>query len=173
MRFTIFVCLLITFVLLLNSNTPQSAPTDDCWELEPWVIEELTCDVQPLPPLDTISFLLDAMIQVESRGNDSAYAKSENAAGCLQIRPVMVREVNRFLKKMGKDKRYTLEDRWSRVKSIEMFNIWCQYRHEESSLEVIARSWNGGPRGPRKNSTIYYWNKVQSEYKLTCDELDS
>ena len=113
------------------------------------------------------------MIQVESRGNDSAYAKSENAAGCLQIRPVMVREVNRFLKKMGKDKRYTLEDRWSRVKSIEMFNIWCQYRHEESSLEVIARSWNGGPRGPRKNSTIYYWNKVQSEYKLTCDELDS
>ncbi len=173
MRFAIFACFLIMSILLLNSNPPQSATVQDpCWELQPWVIDELTCNDIP-KPVDTLALLLDAMIQVESRGNDSAYAKSENAVGCLQIRPVMVREVNRFLKKLGKEKRYTLEDRWSRDKSLEMFNIWYRYRHDDSSLEVIARSWNGGPRGPKKKSTLYYWSKVQKEYKLTCDELDS
>ena len=70
---------------------------------------------QPIP-IDT---LLNAVMAVESNFDTMAYNSKENAAGVLQIRPIMVREVNRLL---GEDK-YTLKDRWSKAKSIEMFNV--------------------------------------------------
>ena len=60
--------------------------------------------------------MIQAMIMVESEGNDSAYHKGEKAAGCLQIRPIMVREVNRILKIQKSELEYALEDRWSREK---------------------------------------------------------
>ena len=105
--------------------------------------------------------LVDALILVESAGNPNAFNKKENAAGCLQIRPVMVREVNRILRKQNNDKRFTKEDRWDCGLSKEMFYIWRNYHHEDSSDEVIARCWNGGPRGWKKKSTQHYWAKVK------------
>jgi len=107
------------------------------------------------------------MIQVESNGNDSAYNKSEEAVGCLQIRPIMVREVNRILKKQGKEHRFKMKDRWDRNKSLDMFWVWKDYHHPNSEDEVIARNWNGGPNGYVKKSTEKYWEKVSSclEYK--------
>ena len=71
--------------------------------------------------------VLDAIIEVESNGNDSAYRASEDAVGCLQIRQTMVDDVNRILKRKGKTIRYSYEDRWNREKSIEMFTIVCDY----------------------------------------------
>ena len=170
MRIALFFLFSFLFILLLNTTPPQVTAAEECWELEEWVIEEFTC---PPQSIDTVALLLDAMIEVESRGNDSAYAANENAAGCLQIRPIMVKEVNRFLRKLGDTLRYDLDDRWCREKSIEMFYVWVDYRHDDSNLETIARSWNGGPRGPKKKSTLYYWSKVQNEYKFTDDEMDS
>lgn len=107
------------------------------------------------------------MIKVESNGNDSAYNKSEEAVGCLQIRPIMVREVNRILKKQGKEHRFKMKDRWDRNKSLDMFWVWKDYHHPNSEDEVIARNWNGGPNGYVKKSTEKYWEKVSSclEYK--------
>ena len=107
--------------------------------------------------------VLNAMIKVESKGNDLAYCAKENAVGCLQIRPIMVKEINRILIRQKKSIRYTLEDRWSRKKSIEMFFIWKNYHHKNSSLEKIARNWNGGPNGYTRNCTKVYWNKVKKE----------
>ena len=43
--------------------------------------------------------LVNALILVESNGNSRAYNKKERACGCLQIRPIMLREVNRILRK--------------------------------------------------------------------------
>ena len=71
--------------------------------------------------------LLSALIFVESSDNDSAYRASEGAVGCLQIRKTMVNDINRILKRQGKSKRYTYIDRWSRDKSIQMFEIYCKY----------------------------------------------
>ena len=108
--------------------------------------------------------LVNALIQVESSGNDSCIGDRHlviPSVGCLQIRPIMVREVNRILEILGDDKRYKKEDRYSREKSIEMFLIWKDYHHKDHSDEVIARSWNGGPKGPLKKKTIHYWYKVQ------------
>jgi len=115
---------------------------------------------------DHTDYLLEALIQVESQGNENAVGDkhlSRPSIGILQIRPIMVREVNRILKKHKVKKKYTLEDRYSREKSIEMFYIWQSFHHLNDSDEVIARCWNGGPRGWKRNSTLHYWDKVQSE----------
>jgi hypothetical protein len=101
---------------------------------------------------------------VESSGNPKAFNKKENACGCLQIRPIMLREVNQILRKQGLEKRFTKEDRWDCGKSKEMFYIWRNFYHENSSDEVIARNWNGGPRGYKKQSTEHYWHKVQLQW---------
>ena len=105
--------------------------------------------------------VVEAMIQVESAGKDSAYNASEDAVGCLQIRPIMVREVNRILRKQGDTLRYRLKDRWNREKSLEMFHVWREYHHPNSTDEVTARSWNGGGRGGEMKATIPYWEKVK------------
>jgi hypothetical protein len=112
------------------------------------------------------NYLLEALIQVESRGNQNAVGDrhlSRPSVGVLQIRPIMVKEVNRILKKLKAKKKYTLEDRYSREKSVEMFYIWQSYHLPDSSDEVIARCWNGGPKGWKRNSTLHYWNKVKNE----------
>ncbi len=115
---------------------------------------------------DHTDYLLEALIQVESRGDENAVGDkhlSRPSVGVLQLRPIMVREVNRILKKHKVKKKYTLEDRYSKEKSIEMFYIWQSFHHLNDSDEVIARCWNGGPRGWKRNSTLHYWDKVQSE----------
>jgi hypothetical protein len=131
---------------------------------------------QNIVKVDTVKrdLLLEAIIVVESNGNDSCIGDKNlgrPSVGCLQIRPIMVREVNRLLRKQKIKKKYTLNDRYSRKKSIEMFYIWRDYHHSEDSDEVIARCWNGGPKGWKKKSTNYYWAKVVKEkYWLKIEE---
>ena len=120
--------------------------------------------IEPTKQLKTKKTLVDALILVESAGSSYAFNEKENACGCLQIRPIMLREVNRILRKQNNDKRFTKEDRWSCGLSQEMFYIWRNYHHKDSSDEVIARNWNGGPRGYKKQSTEHYWNKVQKTW---------
>ena len=108
--------------------------------------------VEPIP-IDT---LLNAVMAVESNFDSMAYNSKENAAGVLQIRPIMVREVNRLL---GEDK-YTLKDRWSKAKSIEMFNV-IRSHLKGATDEEIARTWNGGYNGKNIPQTMQYWNKVK------------
>ena len=118
---------------------------------------------------DTISDLIDAMIQVESTGNDSAVNHRTSAVGCLQIRPIMVEDVNRILTV----KKYSLSDRYSRKKSIEMFNIWRGHYHKGSTMQTMARCWNGGTNGEKKKVTIKYWNKIKRLWKEKSKNLKS
>lgn len=102
--------------------------------------------------------LIAAIIYVESRGDSMAHNKREDAVGVLQIRPIMLREVNRLL---GYDK-YNLEDRWSKAKSIEMFEVIREHTTNPTD-EKLARNWNGGWNGYKKPSTLKYWNKVKEQ----------
>jgi len=120
-----------------------------------------------IPDVITDADLVTAIIHVESRGNDSAigdrHLVGNEAVGALQIRPIMVREVNRILKLQKSDKRFTLKDRFERDKSIEMFYIWKNYHHKNSEPEIIARNWNGGPKGYKVSRTEKYWLKVEKQ----------
>ena len=116
--------------------------------------------------IDNREELIKAMAFVESAGDPNVIGDLDlgtPSVGLLQIRPIMVREVNRILKKQGLDKRYKKRDRKNANKSIEMFNIWADAYHLKSSYEKMARNWNGGPRGYKKTATAHYWAKV-SEY---------
>ena len=113
-----------------------------------------------------IDDLINALIYVESRGIDSAIGDKhlgEPSVGVLQLRPIMVREVNRILKIQGKIKRFKLKDRFDRQESIRMFMVWKSYHHPDDNIEKIARNWNGGPRGYRYDRTLPYWVKVQKQ----------
>lgn len=106
----------------------------------------------------SIPNLIDAIIYVESRGNTKAHNIKEDAVGCLQIRPIMLKEVNRLL---GYNK-YKLADRWSKAKSIEMFNV-IKENTKNPTNEKLARNWNGGWNGYKKQSTLKYWYKVKEQ----------
>ena len=106
--------------------------------------------------------IMNAIVQVESSGIDSAYNASEDAVGILQIRQCMVDDVNRILKRKNKSNFYTYNDRWCRNKSSEMFEIFCDY-YNLTTAEEMARCWNGGPRGINNPYTVKYWNKVEKE----------
>lgn len=95
------------------------------------------------------------IIQIESSFCLNAYNESENAAGLFQTRPIMVKEVNRLL---GWDK-YTLSDRYSITRSIEMFVDYNNVVNPEWDYEKSARMWNGGISGMKKSSTDVYWDK--------------
>lgn len=113
-----------------------------------------------------INNLVNALIYVESRGIDNAIGDKhlgKPSIGVLQIRPIMVQEVNRILKRIKSKTRYNLKDRFSRIKSIEMFMIWKNYHHKFSNYEKIARCWNGGPNGWKIPQTKKYWVKVKQQ----------
>ena len=61
-------------------------------------------------------------ILFESGNNDSAHAVGEDAVGCLQIRKTMVDDVNRILKRQGKELRFIYDDRWLRNKLGKVHN---------------------------------------------------
>ena len=148
---------------MLGALTSYETPKVDC-------LPELEIQEEQIPQED--SLLVFALIQVESAGNDSCVGDKHliiPSIGCLQIRPIMVREVNRILKRQKNTLRFKNKDRWSRKKSIQMFYIWKNYHHKDDTVEVIARCWNGGPKGYKRKSTLHYWNKVNRLLKLRQD----
>lgn len=104
--------------------------------------------------------VIDAIIEVESEGNDRAV--SGNSCGAMQITPVMVRQCNDILKKEGSKKRFTLADRYSRKKSKEMFLLFQKHFNPEHNIEKAIRSWNGGLYS-KKRVTDKYYRKVMAK----------
>ena len=125
-------------------------------------IDSLTVDTELAKYNINRNDILEAIMFVESRNNDSAYASSEDAVGCLQIRKCMVDDVNRILKRKKSNISFTYNDRWNRKKSVEMFNIFITY-YNLNTAEEMARGWNGGPNGINKSATLRYWGKVEAE----------
>ena len=125
------------------------------WEQEMW-----NNDI-----INNTTHLLSAIMFVESSYNDSAYVASEDAVGCLQIRKCMVKDVNRILRRQKSDLKFTYNDRWSRSKSIKMFDVYCKH-YGLTTAEEIARCWNGGPRGMSNEVTAKYWVKVKNKLEI-------
>ena len=121
--------------------------------------------------------LYSSIVWVESKGN--ANAKSgDGSVGIIQIKPVMVKEVNRICKIQGIEKKFTLADRKNPRKSEEMFWIYQEFYNPDLNLDslsekdmaVLARKWNGGPYGDRKRATKKYWRKVSKRVNLELEE---
>lgn len=156
--------ILLLFTLFIPTILSSSQPKVD---LTQRVVEEKVIiekrEVDPIEPL------INALIQVESRGNSQAIGDTHldsPSIGLLQIRPIMVREVNRILKLKGTDYKYKLSDRKDSTKSVEMFYIWYEFHHKDDDFEVVSRCWNGGGRGHLNPKTEKYWAKVQQALEM-------
>jgi len=118
-----------------------------------------TRPVIQLPAETPSESLVRAIIEVESGGDPDAIGQT-GELGVLQIRPIMVDEVNRIL---GTE-RYTLADRRDPRKSVDMFWIYTDYWNDvrgDWTDQGMARRWNGGPTGHQEESTKAYWDQVQ------------
>lgn len=107
------------------------------------------------------SKIMNAIIQVESRGNPSAVSK--DCVGILQIRPILVADVNEYLKMKGSNKRFKLSDRLNVEKSKEMFVIYQKRYNPTNDIEKAIRLWNGGC-GYSKAKTENYYRKTLKYY---------
>ena len=88
--------------------------------------------------------LLSALIQIESNGNDLAKGR-HGELGALQIKPILVRDVNRL---MGTH--YTHAQVTNRATATFIANAYFRHYGRNLSDESLARLWQGGPRGPKK-----------------------
>lgn len=119
----------------------------------------------------SLARLWPAIMVVESGGDLNAVGR-DGELGPLQIRPIMVREVNRIARQthpsLGATVPFSNEDRTDLASSILMFEIYSRYwcmRTDDYSAEGIARRWNGGPTGHLKDATLPYWKKVKAQLK--------
>jgi hypothetical protein len=95
--------------------------------------------------------LLRAIIQVESGGNPDIINFKEQAIGLLQIRDVMLKEVNRIV---GYEK-YSPKDCLDSLKSIQMYWLVQDCHNPSGDYYTGARLWNG------KSRRNLYWKKVK------------
>ncbi len=130
------------FVLQLLMLVPISASADVAGDQEAF-------DWNPV---------MDAIIQVESKGNPRAVCG--RYVGVLQISPVLVKECNNILRSRGIKKTYSLSDRFNEQKSREMFVIIQSFHNPTHNVEKAIRMWNGGP-GYSVARTQRYLNKVR------------
>jgi hypothetical protein len=104
--------------------------------------------------------LIDAIILVESGGQDMAIGDETRARGPLQIHAAVVEDVNRFA-----GTSYSWQGMTNRVAARQVCYLYLQRYAKGSSNEEAARIWNGGPTGPSKTATKRYWARVNREIK--------
>lgn len=116
--------------------------------------------------IKTKKTLVDALIKVESSGNDFAVGDlnlKDKAYGCLQIRQPVCDDVNRSFGTAYKADQML----GNREISIWMFGkymeLWATKQNVGGDVtdEHRARIWNGGPKGFKRTSTVGYWEKVK------------
>lgn len=109
--------------------------------------------------------LIDAIIMVESKGNDKAIGVG-GCVGPMQIKMILVQDCNEYLKMKGINKRYTSQDRFNRQKSAEMFKLIMERYNKSNSIQKACYIWNQGcGYSKHMDKAISYYNKVMKYYK--------
>jgi len=107
--------------------------------------------------------LLSALIQIESGGNDHAKGR-HGELGALQIKPILVRDVNRI---MGTH--YAHNQMTNRAVSTFIATAYLSHYGKNLSDESLARLWQGGPKGHRKTSPRAYGRRVMRQLQSMDD----
>ena len=104
--------------------------------------------------------LLEAIKQVESRGNPNAVGDNGRAIGPFQIWKSYWQDAVEHDKNIGG--RYEdckNEDYARRI----VLAYWDRYAPADATDEQLARLHNGGPKGHKLKATLKYWAKVKKE----------
>jgi hypothetical protein len=98
--------------------------------------------------------LLSALIQIESHGNDLARGR-HGELGALQIKPILVRDVNRL---MGTH--YAHAQVTNRTISLFIARAYLAHYGKHLSDESLARIWQGGPKAIKRSSSRAYGRRI-------------
>lgn len=113
-----------------------------------------------------ILVLLPALIAVES-GGDWSKVGAAGERGGLQITTACIADVNRIYGLQGAQ-RFTQDDAYDPVQAKAICVAYLShYGRGHESLEELARIWNGGPEGYKREKTLSYWFKVQNYLNAT------
>ena len=165
---TVIIMLIMTLYFTVNRASNKIEQLQHEIDSSAVIIDSLKHEIDTLNWEQKIFYqntnneIISAIMFVESSYNNFAYNPNEDAVGCLQIRRCMVDDINRILERKNSLLRFNYNDRWSRKKSIQMFEIYRKY-YNLNTYEKIARCWNGGPNGLYKSATTDYWNKVKTK----------
>lgn len=109
-----------------------------------YVIDKDTIDT------DSIKWnnLINAIIEVESEGKSDAVNDASGATGVIQLMPIAIKDCNRIIGK----KKYGLNDRYSKGRSIEIFNIIQRHYNPQHDIHraIKIQNPNGGKRYEKK-----------------------
>lgn len=145
-----YLILLILTCITLNANCKNSSESKFDW-----------------------TDVINAIIHVESRGDENAVSKCGKCVGIMQIKKIVVDDCNEYLKLKKSSKRFTYDDRYDKEKSIEMFILIQKRYNKQNDIEEAIRIWNGGcgyKTNPRmKEQSSKYYNRVMSIYNEKKD----
>lgn len=131
-------CIIFALSTLLVTSWATFLTIDSKSEYEPTnTIDSLHTYVEQKDSTSDWERFTNALILVESEG-DSLAIGSKNDVGVLQITPILIEDANRIL---GYEA-YTLEDRKSRIKSIEIFNVIQDHYNPTHDLHLALKIWN-------------------------------
>ena len=116
------------------------------------------------------SSLINAIVQVESKGNPKAHNPNGDCAGILQITKITVRECNNILGAAKSSIKYTYEDRYDAEKSKEMFILLQEHFNKEHNIEKAIKCWNCGFYNKNwRKCSIEYYKRVLKHYNKGAD----
>lgn len=119
----------------LKKEPQQGTPTADTLKTAETQVTQTT------PTISDWELMKLAIIDIESNGNDNAHNTNGDCLGCMQLTPIYVAECNRLA---GHEK-YSMHDRLSRHKSLEMFELINKHHNPKKSIHRAIHLHN--PRG--------------------------
>ena len=127
--------------------------------------------VEAQAPLMIDRALLDAIKQVESRGDPCAIGDNGRSLGAYQIMQAYYTDALEYNPRLGDGGR-TYSDVWGIGSEAYSEEVIASYMGRyatpgrlgrQPTNEDIARIHNGGPDGYKRTSTVSYWERVETE----------
>jgi hypothetical protein len=103
-----------------------------------------------------VKFLLIVMASVESQNNSAAVGDGGRAIGIYQIHYSYWQDSG--LPGRWEDCR---KPAYARRVVLAYWQRYCPDALRSGDLKTLARVHNGGPAGPKRASTLYYWSKIR------------
>lgn len=156
----LFVYLLCVFIYSYNKPCGEQPSID---YTERYFSIDTCCHIDYDPWPDFIQ-----AIMLKESGGDSLAIGRCNDVGILQITPIMVKDANRIL---GAEK-YTLKDRTSVSKSIEIFNIIQDHYNPDHDFHLALKIWN--PKAPISyhNDIMYIYDTIKGNNYIYANFSD-
>lgn len=119
-----------------------------------------SCTYCPAIARPEVDHIIPVLIATESSGRDGVVRKGGSDAGCLQITPIMLRDVNKI-----SGRYYSKADCFNRQKSVEMCHIFMAKYGRNWTVEEAVRFWNNGPNNRKfTKGNNEHWAHFKREY---------